>query len=169
MAIKDLLAVVDTSDSDEQFVQDALSFAEFHDARLTLLVLSVIPSPEYGYMYGPPFIVLRDFLGAVDAKQQRIAQWASRARIEIRTISDLPEGIYTSASVQARYADLVLFGPEEAYGYPLIRRQIIESILFESGRPVLILPSGHKPRAIDQFALGWNATREATHALREAM
>ncbi len=169
MAIRDLLAVVDTSDCDEQFVQDALSFAELHQARLTLLVLSVIPSPEYGNMYGPPFIVLRDFLGAVDAKQQRIAGWASRAGIEIRTVSDLPEGIYTSASVHARYADLVLFGPQDAYGYPLIRRQVIESVLFESGRPVLVLPREHKPRPIGRFAIGWNASREATHALREAM
>lgn len=169
MAMKDLLAVLDTSDCDERFVQDVLRFAEFHEARLTLLVLSVIPSPEYGYMSGPPFIVLRDFLDAIDAKQKRLEKLASRARVEVRTLSDLPQGIYTSASVQARYADLVLFGPEEAYGYPIIRRQIIENILFESGRPVLVLPAGHKPSPIKHFAIGWNATREATHALREAM
>src|SRR5690606_37613371 len=70
--------------------------------------------------------------------------------------------------VYARYADVVLFGPADNYDYPPIRRETIESILFASGRPVLILPNGHRPRAIEHLAVGWNATRESTHALRTA-
>jgi len=46
MAIKDILAVVDTGDKDEQFLRDALAFAEFHDASLSLVVLSALPSAD---------------------------------------------------------------------------------------------------------------------------
>ncbi|MAM37707.1 universal stress protein (plasmid) [Sphingobium naphthae] len=169
MALKDLLAVVDTADKDEQFVQDVLRFAEFHGARLTFLVLSVIPSPDYVGTFGPPYIVLHDYTQAVEAKQKRLAELTHDANVEVRTISELPETIFASVSVQARYADMVLFGPSEAYEYPPARRHSIENILFASGRPVLILPHGHVPHAVDHFAIGWNATREATQALRETM
>ena len=47
MAIKDILAIVDTGDKDEQFLRDALAFAEFHSASLSLVVLSALPSADY--------------------------------------------------------------------------------------------------------------------------
>src|SRR3546814_15308267 len=37
-----------------------------------------------------------------------------------------------------------------------------------SGRPVLIVPDGYKAKAIEHVAIGWNATRESTHSLRDA-
>ncbi|RVT39551.1 universal stress protein [Sphingobium algorifonticola] len=168
MAIKDLLAVVDTGDKDEQFIKDALSFAEFHDAKLTFLVLSIIPTGDYGGMWGTPFVILQDFAEAVEIKEKRLAERTRLSNIEVRTISDQPGVMLTKAAVQARYADMVLFGPAEAYDYPPVRRETIESILFASGRPVLILPEGYQPRTFDSVALGWNASREATHALRDA-
>ncbi|MGE4431015.1 MAG: universal stress protein [Sphingobium sp.] len=168
MAIKDLLAVVDTGDKGEQFVRDALNFAEFHDARLSFLVLSAIPSTEYAVTLGPPYAYLQDFTEAVEAKERWLRDRTRLANVEVRTISDRPAVILTKAAVQARYADMVLFGPAGDYDYPSVRRDTIESIFFASGRPVLILPSGHEPRPLDHLAIGWNATREATHALREA-
>lgn len=169
MAIKDLLAVVDTGDRDEQFVRDALSFAEFHDARLTFLVLSVIPASDYALTVGSPYVFLQDFTEAVEDKQRHIAERTRNSNVEVRTITDQPVAIFAEAAVQARYADMVLFGPAENYDYPPIRRDVIERILFASGRPVLIVPNGYVPHAFHQLAIGWNASREATHALRDAM
>lgn len=168
MAIKDLLAVVDTGDKDEQFIKDALSFAEFHEARLTFLVLSVIPSGDYAVMWGAPYVILQAFVEAVETKEKRLVERTRLSNIEVRTISDQPGVMLTKAAVQARYADMVLFGPADTYEYPPVRRDTIESILFASGRPVLVLPNGYQPRTFDHIALGWNASREATHALRDA-
>ncbi|OYW82762.1 MAG: universal stress protein UspA [Sphingobium sp. 32-64-5] len=168
MAIRDLLAVVDTGERGEQFVRDALNFAEFHEARLTFLVLSAIPSTEYAVTLGPPYAYLQDFTAAVEATEKRLADATRLSHVEVRTISDRPAVILTKAAVQARYADMVLFGPADDYDYASVRRDTIESIFFASGRPVLILPGGHQPRPFDHLAIGWNATREATHALRDA-
>src|SRR6218665_3968167 len=168
MAIKDILAVVDTDDKDEPFLRDALAFAEFHSASLSLVVLSALPSADYALTIAPPYVFLQDYTEAVEAKQQRIAKLAGNTNVEVRTISDQPAVIFTKAAVYARYADVVLFGPADNYDYPPIRRETIESILFASGRPVLILPNGHRPRAIEHLAVGWNATRESTQALRAA-
>jgi nucleotide-binding universal stress UspA family protein len=168
MAIKDILAVVDTGDRDERFLRDAIAFAEFHDASLSLVVLSALPSADYALTVAPPYVFLPDYAEAVEAKRQRIAKIAGSANIEVRTISEQPAIIFSKAAVYARYADLVLFGPADNYDYPPIRRATIESILFASGRPVLIVPNGHEPHTIEHLAIGWNATREATHALRDA-
>ena len=168
MAIKDILAGVDTGDRDEQFVRDALAFAEFHGASLSILVLSALPSTDYALTIARPYVFLQEYTDAVEVKQQRIAKLARASNVELRTISDLPANIFTKSAVYARYADVVLFGPADNYDYPPIRRETIESILFASGRPVLVLPNGHKPRALAHLAIGWNATREATHALRDA-
>src|SRR3546814_20261562 len=73
------------------------------------------------------------------------------------------------APVQARYADFVLFGPVDAYGNAHLRRRLFENIALSSGRPVIVLPAGWKPRSFAHLAVGWNATREATRALGDAL
>jgi len=168
MAIKDLLAFVDTGDQDEPFLRDAIAFAEFHGASLSVVVLSALPAAEYALTLGPGHAFLEDYVEAAEAKQARVTQLAGATNVEIRTISDRPAIIHAKAAVYARYADMVLFGPADNYDYPPIRRETIESILFASGRPVLVMPNGHGLRALDHVAIGWNATREATHALRDA-
>lgn len=168
MAIKDLLAVVDTGDKDEQFILDALKFTEFHEARLTFVIISLIPSANYGGIYGTPYEFMQEFAEAVEAKHKIVADRTRLAAIEVRTISDQWKTIATEAAVQARYVDMVLFGSADTYAYPPTRRHTMESILFSSGRPVLVLPEGYAPRVFDHLAIGWNATREATHALRDA-
>lgn len=168
MAIKDLLAFVDTGDQDDQFLRDAITFAEFHAASLSVVVLSALPAAEYALTLGPSHAFLEDYVEAAEAKQERVTALAGTTNVEIRTISDRPAIIYAKAAVYARYADMVLFGPAESYDHPPIRRETIENILFASGRPVLVMPSGHDLRALDHVAIGWNATREATHALRDA-
>src|SRR3546814_4468291 len=72
MAIKDVLAVVDTGDRDEQFLRDALGFAEFHNASLSLVILSALPSADYALTIARPYSFLQDYTEAVEAKQQRI-------------------------------------------------------------------------------------------------
>lgn len=168
MAIKDVLAVVDTGDRDEQFLRDALGFAEFHNASLSVVILSALPSADYALTIARPYTFLQDYTEAVEAKQQRIAALAGPTNVEIRTISDQPSVIFVKTAVYARYVDVVLLGPADSYDHPPIRRETVESVLFSSGRPVLILPGGHKARAIEHVAIGWNATLEATHALRDA-
>ena len=169
MAIKDVLAVVDTGDKDEQFLRDALGFAEFHKASLSVVILSALPSADYALTIAArPYAFLQDYTEAVEAKQERIGALARSTNVEIRTISDQPSVIFVKTAVYARYADVVLIGPADSYDHPPIRRETAESILFSSGRPVLILPGGYKARAIEHLAIGWNATREATHALRDA-
>jgi nucleotide-binding universal stress UspA family protein len=73
---------------------------------------------------------------------------------------------------QAFYADLLVLGQRDA-GDPAARcvpPDFIASVLLESGRPALVLPSAGEFPAIGQrVAIAWKETPEAAHALRAAM
>ncbi|MFD2427761.1 hypothetical protein ACFSUK_05165 [Sphingobium scionense] len=65
MTVKDILAIVDTGDEDEQFLKDAREFARFHDAHLTVAILSAVPTPDYAMAYAQPYFLLADYVEAV--------------------------------------------------------------------------------------------------------
>ena len=98
MAIKDVLAVVDTGDKDEQFLRDALGFAEFHKASLSVVILSALPSADYAFTIVRPYAFLQDYTEAVEAKQERIGALARSTNVEIRTISDQPSVIFVKTA-----------------------------------------------------------------------
>lgn len=71
----------------------------------------------------------------------------------------------------ARYSDLsVITAPEaDAYGAAMVRG-FFSALLFESGRPVLVVPP-HRPieLPIRHVVVAWQPTRESTRALHDAM
>lgn len=166
---KDILAVVDVGDRDEQFLEDARAYAQFHDAHLSILILSAVPSSNYALAVGTPFVMLTKYLEASDTKKDRVSKFAEREGVEVRVLSSDPSLMLDRAPIEARYADLILFGPREAYENERLRRRFVENIAFSSGRPIMILPSHWKPRSIERLAIGWNATREATRALGDGL
>ncbi|MDF0543933.1 universal stress protein [Sphingobium sp. H39-3-25] len=166
--LKDILAFVDTGEDDEQFLKDALALARFHDAHLSIAIMSAVPTPDYALAYAPPYIALSDFLKASEEKQERVAKLVARDGVEVRILSDDPTVLLDKAPVQARYADLILFGPAAAYTNQHLRRRLLENIALSSGRPVLVLPDGWQPKVFEHLVIGWNATAEATRAVAEA-
>lgn len=169
MTVKDILAIVDTGDDDEQFLTDAREFARFHEAHLTVAILSAVPTPDYALVCTQPYFLLSDYVEAAEEKQAKVAKIGERDGFEVRILSDEPGALLDKAPVQARYADLVLFGPVDAYDNKHLRRRLFENIALSSGRPVLVLPPQWKPRPFAHLAIGWNSTREATRALGDAL
>jgi nucleotide-binding universal stress UspA family protein len=169
MMAKDILAIVDTGDADEQFLKDAREFARFREAHLTIAILSAVPTPDYAVAYGPPYFLLADYVEAAEEKLAKVARIGERDGFEVRILSDAPEALLDKAPVQARYADLILFGQADAYANKHLRRRLFENIALSSGRPVMILPPQWNPRPLHHLAIGWNATREATRALGDAL
>jgi nucleotide-binding universal stress UspA family protein len=168
MAFKDLLAVVDTAAKDEQFLRDAIAFAAFHGGSLAFVITAAVQVESYGLVAGVPFSYVADYEAAIDAKRARIEALAQAGGVEVRTIVDPLVAISAEATVCARYCDAVLFGPADNYLNPATRRLVAETLLFSSGRPVIVLPNGYRPHNLEHIAIGWNATRESTRALRDA-
>lgn len=78
---------------------------------------------------------------------------------------------YTSATAvdSARCSDIVIAGQSNSSALSDSRSDI-ESFLFESGRPVLLVPYIlTQPRPIKRVLIAWNGSREATRATFDAL
>jgi nucleotide-binding universal stress UspA family protein len=70
--------------------------------------------------------------------------------------------------LNAFQSDLVVVGHPAPHGLPEFMAP--ESILLESGGPLLIIPNAWAGETIgEKVVVGWNATREARHAVSDAM
>ncbi|MEN9499536.1 MAG: hypothetical protein RIS83_1355, partial [Pseudomonadota bacterium] len=70
-------------------------------------------------------------------------------------------------ALHGRYADLIVLGQEDPAGDNV---GIMEAALFEAGRPVLAIPFAGQFRDIGRRVLvGWNASREASRAVHDAL
>jgi len=85
----------------------------------------------------------------------------------------LPHGdpgfIVSELAIAARYFDLAVVG-QGAGDYPQLPDDLVERVVLESGRPVLVIP---RTGAVDSLgarvAVAWNGSREASRALHDAL
>ncbi len=71
-------------------------------------------------------------------------------------------------SAAARVSDIVVFG-RSGEDFAVADIELLEEVIFQSGRPVLIAPPGAMAGAPKRVAIGWNGGREAARALGAAM
>ena len=70
-------------------------------------------------------------------------------------------------ALHGRYADLLVLGQDDPESDQV---GLLESVLFDSGRPVLAIPFAGTFKTVGKRVLvGWNASREATRALHDAL
>ena len=69
-----------------------------------------------------------------------------------------------------RYADLAIFGQHDRDDKRRVPEDLVEHVLVHSGRPVLVVPAaGHYADVGRRVLVVWNASREATRALHDAL
>jgi len=72
--------------------------------------------------------------------------------------------------LHARHASLAIVGPPTRTTDTITMLGLSEDVIFASGRPSLLLPIGWQPdRLPKRIVIGWNAGREATRAIADAM
>ena len=90
------------------------------------------------------------------------AQTKGLASVEPRFVVGVPE---FAVALHARYADLVIVGQAKASDGGLA-----ESLVLNAGRPVLVVPRNYDRQAVgERIMVAWNARREATRALTDAL
>jgi len=175
MSWKDILVIVSDAAADEPAMALGEALAKQSNAHLAAAFLT--PLPDEPLAYEPTVVagVWAELLGRAradaEAERKRVEERLKRSGqpCELRTAEALSRDLGRVAAVHARYADVaVMTRPPEGIGAEL-REEIIEGILFHSGRPALIAPTGWQGTMIGKRVLiAWDASREATRALSEA-
>ncbi len=174
MSYKTILVHIDSGKRCPLRIEVAIRLAQQHDAHL--VALNALPP------FQPPGYVMAEMGPAiVDAQKQaeaaemvrterefnNQASAAGLTNVEWRSAIDDPVDAMT---LHARYADLVVIGQTDRAGGSIMAVDFPERLVLAAGRPVLILPSvGSFATIGKRILVAWNATREATRALTDAI
>jgi len=172
--LKDIVVNLPLGASRDVALDYSVSVAAAFDAHLTGIAFSYEPlMPMTVDMSGIPADLLErqriENQRAAAAAVTRFKDATQRLSAEARVVN-VPVGSVANlfASLARRFDLSVIAQPEPEK--PTLDRLIIESALFDSGRPVLIVPyiqrAGLK---LDHVLVGWDGSRTAARAIGDAM
>jgi nucleotide-binding universal stress UspA family protein len=177
MSYKDLLVVLDSDSASRGRMDLAAALAERFAAHL--VGLYPLPIPEaprhFGYydpaLLDPFFRELREKVQEVCDKEREAFEHAASLRGLSAEWRVAEVGAESDPALHARYVDLTILGQlDPDRGDAELIRPRPEQVTLASGRPILVVPyAGHFATVGRRVLIGWNATREATRAVNDAM
>lgn len=159
-----LYAPVETFDLAAGPASFALDLCKQHDVALTAMLLNTDMAP------------LADGQQSNQLANRNVENLAMlRTRCdkdgtEVRTIDtiDHSRGYFPYVNDHARLHDLVICGTDNSY--LLSERMVCEAILFDGGRPILLIPHRHAAGyTATHLAVAWDNSRNAARALCDAL
>jgi len=150
-------------------IADALSA---HIAGIAFLFDPIVPISGTGYI--PAEIIetqLADNQDAAKAAIDRFNAATTRTGVsaEAITLSASAAGAGDQFARIARRFDLAIVGQAEPKA-GAVEDLIVEAVLFESGRPVIVVPYIQKgPLKLDRVMVCWDGSRQAARAINDAM
>jgi nucleotide-binding universal stress UspA family protein len=181
MHLRDLLVVLDGSARTEVVLNVAMDLARRHDAHLTgFCPLQALMPPNLSFALGgyPALTTLQNVADQLEGEALAKAAAIEAGfrdllrRNEVRGDCQISRGAAGDATAQrARATDLVVLGQADPdHKLPPAARHLVEDVLMNTGRPVLLVPFAGRFDAIGANVLvGWNATREAARAAHDAL
>ena len=173
--IKDLVVNLSVGERPSPASDYAVSVAATFDAHLAGIAFLYDPIvPVSGAGYIPAEVIEsqeRDNQAATKAALDRFAAATDRAGVtaEPLTLSASFAGVGEQFGRIARRFDLSIVGQAEPEA-SAAEEMIAEAALFESGRPVIIVPYIQKaPLKLDRVMLCWDGSRAAARAIADAM
>ena len=174
MPFKTLLSVIGVDQSDRD-LQTAIGLCQEIGAHLSVLVVALAAPPPIGEYAA---VVSDAWLEEREADMNRLRETATKmtARLADTDVSADVDSTYSEIAWandvigrRARYADLTVLGPDLLTGADL-RNTALSGALFESAKPVLIVPEGRVPTLRPKRVLvAWGSRPEAVRAVREAL
>ncbi|HVH01506.1 MAG TPA: universal stress protein [Amaricoccus sp.] len=174
MSFKTVFLAVGAAQDDSE-IDRAVTICDALGAHLSVLVVGVAPPPP-----ASPYGVVSNDIWADDIREGQDEVEGRARAIETHLagtrLSSLVAAQYidrgtvaTLAARFSRYADLTLVTPN-AEGFEPLQSWVVNGALFESGRPILLLPKGPVSfPAVKTVVIGWDASVEASKAVRDAI
>lgn len=173
MGFRDILALVTTTDAGKHVIDFADQLAAQNGGRITASLVNWQPNvvPVDAFVIDPIYAqLLEDARKELAQEEARLKSRLEKASVPATAESSLIDfGAAGSAlGLRARHADVsIVARPVKAdSGSPQV---ILEAALFNSGRPVIIVPPDWTRGPIGKNILfAWKPTREAARALGDA-
>ena len=175
--LRDLLLPLTGTAGDPDALSFAIDLAAAHRAHLTVAVPLDLPLPlvtPWGLT--PEAMMVEQFPRLREDAEARAASVRERlAREDVAWDVRVDEARYVdparAMARNARYVDLcVVPAPRRGADDNDVAHAYFSAALFESGRPVLVVPEGAKaPKKFERILVAWHPTREATRALHDAL
>lgn len=172
--ITDLLLAVSHNRGDDAALATGIALAERADAHLAVLVCVPLTIPitfEWSAIPAELYTRVQDAErerghAAAARLRQKLAPAGVRSEVRVVETQLIPPA--SVAAMHARHADVAIVGgvSDEAPGWG---DSMFLDLLFESGRPVLVVPPQFKPRPIRHAVVAWQPTREATRAVHDGL
>jgi nucleotide-binding universal stress UspA family protein len=174
VSYKTILVHVDSGQRAAARVEFALDLARAANAHLVgLHAISVPRIPAYAAVEGGEMVreyqdkAMKDLAARAKATFDRITGPSGHPSVEWReSRSDAAEIV----PLHARYADLVVVGQANDADTSGVESDFVDRVLVSAARPVLVVPyAGRFDTVGKRVLIGWNASREATRALTDAL
>ncbi len=175
MTYKTILVHSDAGKRCAARIEIAIRLAQQFDAYLIALnALSRIDLPGY-VLEGVGGMTIEEFRKRYVEEQVRNGKSifskalaaSGFAKSEWRT-SDLDA--VDAVTLHGRYADLIVIGQPWTADNSAVNSSFANHVMLEAGRPVLMIPyAGNFPTIGKRVIVGWNASREATRAVTDAI
>ncbi len=169
MALKNLMVHLDSGERTGARLAIAAALARAHRARLVGFFAQRAEAMQVGVVpHWPPAAYVETAKASEAAFRQATAGIAQAEWIDINRGRDV-ELVYQITAL-ARFADLTLLGQYDGDAAGLVPPELPEEVVLNSGRPALIVPYvGDYAVPFQRPLLAWNNSREAAHALNDAL
>lgn len=176
MTIKTILTCLTEEATADSLMRAATTLARRHNAHLiglhTVEALMVYPGiamhiPDTVFeTYGASQMAQSAALRAIFDRHTHAEAFVSEWRLLRSDSETAADRIVESA----RCADILLMAAAPADGDSSAHVHLVETVIRNAGRPVIVVPSGFDADTLGRVILiGWNGTREATRAAHDAL
>lgn len=175
MTVRDIFTIIDIYNDKMEAAVAALEFASRRKAHVTGLALALEPiAPGFLASPVPAEYLVEAISNAENSSKAASAAFLAKAKefdvdAEARTATVYSGG--TPAIVrQAQLSDVIIVGQDDPeHGEPM-RSAIIEALLFETGVPVLVVPTGwDKKITSERVMIAWDGSATAARAVHAAL
>jgi nucleotide-binding universal stress UspA family protein len=176
--VKELLGFVGVHGSSEAVIKTLTALSQQHKTHT--FVQAVAGVPYYELISGDPIMGVMSVDAARDARKiyeadaqvavEKLTTEINRQGFSI-SVEPMIEGLsmlFDRVATRGKYTDLSVIGPVKDFHEPWCWTQIVEALLFETGRPLLVVPPRGATTPFNHAVFAWNGRREAVRAWHEA-
>ncbi len=177
MAYRTIAVIVTDAATDRAALAAAAAIALRDGAHLDVHCIGVDPARYDAMPAGTAAIVLES--GAAEARAQAddLVAWAERAlppdlvRVAVQSVVVPQLGLDSIVARLSRYSDLIVAPKPYGAGRDALNVSVVESALFGTGAPVMIVPDGvaDLSRPWKRMVVAWNESDESLSAIRKAL